>query len=82
MYGGGGEVSVQGTHDVHHGSVRGSGWDSVDERVERRCVSASQPGESRRWGVYYVTGLIMKLYFRVWVSLSSCFCELTWVLSV
>jgi len=31
------------------------------------CITdrASPPAESRRWGVYYVTGLIMKLYFRV-----------------
>ena len=34
-------------------------------RISEIWTSASSPSESRRWGVYYVTGLIMKLYFRV-----------------
>ncbi|KAF9782252.1 hypothetical protein BJ322DRAFT_1075075 [Thelephora terrestris] len=39
----------------------------VASKALTTCITdrTSQPAESRRWGVYYVTGLIMKLYFRV-----------------
>lgn len=39
------------------------GFATVNSEGSR--TSASQPAESRKWGVYYVTGMIMKLYFRV-----------------
>ena len=30
-----------------------------------QCISTSAPSESRKWGVYYVVGLVLKCYFRV-----------------
>ena len=32
----------------------------------QKLVRSSPPDRSRKWGVYYVAGLVFKCYFRVW----------------
>ncbi|KAF7293607.1 PCI domain-containing protein [Mycena indigotica] len=46
----------------------------VVARAFSNCMTdrVSPPEESRKWGVYYIVGLVMKCYFKVkWISLTK-----------
>jgi hypothetical protein len=40
---------------------------TIIARAVNNCISdrTSPPDESRKWGIYYIVGLVLKCYFRV-----------------